>query len=300
MTKFSILHTKDRKGAKDDYMACTNPSIKKEMQLGRFAVLVLPHPEVDKNHSEVDKKLKVPCRVVVDKNLKDTEVGGDQSLRNAIGIPYKYDETKITTEIYPLRLSLFQHLRYFISYILGRRYLFFRVCKADISDLETNICRIPLDSFKLLGCEEGDKVVCECPGERDPYRLKELTIKCYGVSEKMIENRVKMEEENILARYPSAEKLLKVSPDIPRIFLDAHARKTLYACPLAPVRVSRNLFHLFLKQIREFGIIFLLSLLAVAYILPIEITWQSIILILVISIATAFLLILLNIRAKIK
>jgi len=292
MNKFSILPTKDRKGAKDDYMVCTNPSIKKRMQLGRFAVLVHHHPEVD-------KKLKVPCRAVVDETLKDNEVRGDQSLRDAIGIPFEYDEKKITTEIYPLRLSLFQHLRYFISYSLGRRYLFFRVCKADIPDLEKNICRIPLDSFKLLGCEEGDKVVCECPVcEEDFYRLKEFTIKCYGASEEMIENRVKMEGEIISARYPSAEKLLKVSPDIPHIFLDAHARETLH--PLDPVRVRRNLFHLFLNQIREFGIIFLLSILAVAYTLPITITWQLLIPIFVISIATAFLLILLNVRAKIK
>ena len=112
----------------------------------------------------------------------------------------------------------------------------------------------------------------------------------------MIKKREEMEEENISARYPSAEKLLEVSPDIPRIFLDVHARDELHVEPIDPVRVRRDLFHLFLKQIREFGIILLLSLLTVAYIFPL----QSLILIFVISVAITFLLILTNIRAKIK
>ena len=250
------------------------------------------------------KELKVPCRVVIDETLGDCEVRVDQSLRNALGIPYEFsdaDKEKFTVEIYPLRLYLFrlrfQHLRYFISYILGRRYLFFRVCKADIPDMEKNICRIPSDSFKLLGCEEGDRVICEYPVcDGDFYRLRECKIKCYEASEKMIENRKANEKENISARYPSAEKLLNVSPDIPRIFLDAHARDELHVEPIDPVRVRRDLFHLFLKQIREFGIILLLSLLTVVYIFP----FQSLILIFVISVAITFLLILTNIRAKIK
>ena len=293
MSKFFILRTEDRKGAKDDYIVCVNPLIKKRMYLGRFAVLVHDHPGVD-------KKLRVHCRVVVDEAPNESKVRVDQSLKNAIGIPFEYDEGKFTVEIYPLRLSLFQHLRYFISYILGRRYLFFRVCKADIPDMEKNICRIPSDSFKLLGCEEGDRVICEYPvREGDFYRLRECKIKCYGASEEMIKKREEMEEENISARYPSAEKLLKVSPDIPRIFLDAHARDELQVEPIDPVRVRRDLFHLFFKQIREFGIILLLSILAVAHIFPIMITWQSLILIFVISVAIAFLLILVNIRAKI-
>ncbi|MCW7074283.1 MAG: hypothetical protein OCU24_00305 [Candidatus Methanospirare jalkutatii] len=295
MSKFFILRTEDRKGAKDDYIICVNPSIKKSKHLGRFAVLVHKR-KIDKRL----KELKVPCRVVIDETLGDYEVRVDQSLRNALGIPYEFsdaDKEKFTVEIYPLRLSLFQHLRYFLSYILGRRYLFFRVCKADIPDMEKNICRIPSDSFKLLGCEEGDRVICEYPVcDGDFYRLRECKIKCYEASEEMIKKREGMEEENISARYPSAEKLLDVSPDIPRIFLDAHARDELYVEPIDPVRVRRDLFHLFLKQIREFGIILLLSLLTVAYIFP----FQSLILIFVISVAITFLLILMNIRAKIK
>lgn len=301
MSKFSIEKTPDQRIIEDDYIVVVHPSVKKEKHLGKFAVLVLNHPKID-------KKIKVPCRVVVDQKREDENnekhkdaIKADQTLRNSIGIP-KDEEEKFTVEIYPLRLSPFQKLRYCISSILGRRYQFFRVCKADIPDIEKNICRIPSDTFELLGCEEGDRVICESvvddknrENNLNFYRLREHKIRCYGASKEMIKKRKEMEEGDISARYPSAEKLLGVIPDIPRIFLDAHARDMLKVNDLEPVRVRRDLFHLFLKQIREFGIIFLLSLLAIRDILPINTAWQFII-----SVAIAFLLILMNIRAKIK
>jgi len=295
MNKFFVLPTRDRRVAKGDYIVCISLKNKKSLKLGRFAVLVRRSPEIK-------RELRVPCQVAVDRNLGDDKVRVDQSLRNALGILFEYDEKEFTVEIYLLRLSLFKKLRYFTSYfLLGRRYLFFRVCKADISDLEKNICRIPMDCFKLLGCEEGDKVIYEYPiHEGDFYRLKEFAIRCFGAYEEMIKSREEMEEENISARYPSAERLLKVSPDIPRIFLDAHARETLQVEPLCAVRVRRDLSHLFLKQIREFGVILFLSMIASVQILPIKMSWQSLHLIFVVSMAIAFVLILLNIRAKIK
>jgi len=79
MSKFFILRTEDRKGAKDDYIICVNPSIKKSKHLGRFAVLVHKR-KIDKRL----KELKVPCRVVIDETLGDREVRVDQSLRNAL------------------------------------------------------------------------------------------------------------------------------------------------------------------------------------------------------------------------
>ena len=87
MSKFFILRTEDRKGAKDDYIICVNPSIKKSKHLGRFAVLVHKR-KIDKRL----KELKVPCRVVIDETLGDREVRVDQSLRNALGIPYEFSD----------------------------------------------------------------------------------------------------------------------------------------------------------------------------------------------------------------
>ena len=80
MSKFFILRTEDRKGAKDDYIICVNPSIKKSKHLGRFSVLVHKR-KIDKRL----KELKVPCRVVIEETLNDSEVRCDQSLRNAPG-----------------------------------------------------------------------------------------------------------------------------------------------------------------------------------------------------------------------
>ncbi|GEM_PF-1554707 len=294
MNSFYVLPTKDRSDARDDYIICINSSVKKRLRLGKFAVVEYYHPNIG-------RKLKAPCRVAVDETLHDNQIRIDQTLRNAIGIPFNYDRNKTTVEIYPLHLSWFQRLLDIISYILGRRYLFFRVCKADIPDMEKNLCRIPLDAFKLLGCEVGDKVVCESIVlEGNSHKLKVHGIKAYESSDEMIKRREKLEEANASARYPSAEKLLNVSPDIPRIFLDAHIREILQVDSLDPIRVRRDLSDLFFKQVREFGIIFLLSVLAAAQILPDEIRQQVLIPMVMASLALAVFLILINIRAKIK
>jgi len=287
------LPTINRNGAKDDYILCVNSSVKKRMHLEKFALVIYDNPHIC-------RKLKVPCRVIVDNSLDDVHARVDQTLRNAIGIPIEYDEYKVTVQVYPLHLGWRQLWQDFISHKFGRRYLFFRVCKATIPDLEKSLCRIPFDSFTLLGCEVGDKIVCESViFEKNIYRLKVHKLKAYGASEEIITSRREMEKADILARFPSAEKLLNVSPDIPPIFSDAHLREILQIDSIDPVRARRDLLDLFFKQVREFGIIFFLSMLAVAEVFP-QISWQLLFLMLPFSVVAAFLLILLNIRAKIR
>lgn len=298
MNNFYVLPTKDRIGTKDDYKISVNSAVKKRLILGAFAVVIYQSPNIN-------RKLKAVCRVVVDETLDETQVRVDQTLRNAVGIPFKYDKKDTTVEIYSLRLSRCQSLKNFISHILGRRFQFFRVCKADIPDIEKSFCRIPESAFNILGCEVGDNLVCESPiFEENFYKLKAYKIKGYEASEEMIGGREKMEEKDISARYPSAEKLLEVSPDIQRVFLDAHTRETLKVDPIDPICVSRDLVNLFLKQVREFGIIFFVSLIAVpnffAYIFPNNSTLLNTGLHVIFLLIISLLLILINIRAKIK
>lgn len=293
MNRLYVLPTINRNGAKDDYIVRVNSSVKKRMHLEKFAVVVFDHPNIN-------RKLKVPCRIIVDNTVDGTQARVDQTLRNAIGIPFEYDESRITIKIYPLRLCWSQLFRDFISHKFGRRYLFFRVCKATIPDLEKNLCRIPFDAFRLLGCEVGDNIVCDSiVFEENLYKLKVHKLKAYGASEEMISRREEMEKADVSARFPSAEKLLNVSPDIPPIFFDAHLREILHVDSIDPVRVRRDLLDLFFKQVREFGIIFFLSILAVAEVFP-EVSWQLLFLMLPLSFLVAFLLILLNIRAKVR
>jgi hypothetical protein len=311
MNGFHVSRTRNRSGAKDDNIICVNSSIKKRMKLGRFAV-VAHNPSVLRRKNTLHNpnfkdKLVVPCRVVVDEKLADSQVRIDETLRNAIGIPFAYHESEpervggFMVEIYPLRLSLPQHFRDLFSYIFGRRYLFFRVSPASIPDLEKNLCMIPLHAFKLIGCEPGDKVVLESVSfEKNYFKLRSVKIKAYEAPKHLINKRVEMEEPNIEARYVSATKLLDVSPDIDRIFTDAHIREMLRVNQIDPLRVSRDLSNLFFKQIREFGIIFFLSLLTGTQLFTIKVSWQLFALILLISLTVAFLIILINIRSTVK
>ena len=253
------------------------------------------------------RKLKVPCRVVLEernnknsKKLENDEIRMDQSLRNAVGIPFDFKKGNILVTVSPLRISFSQRVRYLISYILGRRYLFFRVCSANISDMEKRLCRITEDSFNLLGCEAGDRIICESFGslEENRFKLRFNKIKAYGCSEKMIEYREKNEKSDP-TRYPPAQNILGVKHDIPRIFLDQEMRLKLRVDLMDPIRARRDLGNLFFKQLIGFGVIFLLSALAIVEVFITEKTWQSIIIMFSISLIISLLIILLNIRSKV-
>lgn len=293
MNNFFVLTTPYRNGVKDNYQICVNSSVKKKMHLGKFAVVTYYQPNLY-------KELKAPCIVVIDENLGDNLIRVDQTLRTAIGIDYGFDTNKTTVKIFPLCLTWIQLLKNFITSILGKRYIFFRVNKADIPDMEKNLCKIPPETFHLLGCDIGDSIVIEnMELHGSSYSLEVYKIKAYEASENLIENRVikekKTEDKGFSARYPSATKLLNLSEDIPRIFLDMDARKTLKVDAMESLRVSRDISNLFQKQIREFGIIFFLSILAGAKVFPIELSQ-----LIVISILIALSLVLINIRSRIK
>ena len=244
--------------------------------------------------------LKTHCRVIVDKSLNDSEIRVDQTVRNAIGIPYGYDEKTTKVEVYPLNLSLPQSMNEYISYFLGRRYLFLRVNISDIPDLEKNLSRIPLEAFKLLGTNESNRIVLESPIlNNKKYILKKFDIKAFELSHQIIEMKPNLQKE-YPDRYLNADEILKIRPDIWPIHLDGHIRETLNLNSLDAVKVRRDLYDLFRNEVREFGIIFFLSLFTIVQILPIKIDWCLLILITLISLLIAVSIILMNIKARLK
>jgi len=241
--------------------------------------------------------------VVIDREISDSRVRIDQTLRTAVGIPFEYDKDNTSIQICPLHLSLSQRMSNFLSRLLGRRYLFLLVCKAHVPDLEKDVCRIPLDAFHLLGTTVGNRVVFEnvIPVDgRQSFTLKTFSQKTYELYTELIQERESLEEPDFSARYPSAEALLKISPDIWRVFFDAHSREKLDVSSCDAVKARRHLLDLFLKEIREFGIIFFLSLFTIIQVLPVSITWLVLIPTVTGSTLVALFLVLANIRAKVK
>lgn len=303
--RFKIIGTttEQRKKIRGDYLICVSPIVKQGLRLRKFAVIV--HSVSD---NEKSKELKVICNIKTDHHLSEDTVAADQSVRNAIGIPVLYDREQIFVSIYPLSVTFMQRLFQYVSQILGRRFLFFRLGKADISDMEKDIARIPKDAFSLLGTEIGNKVVIENAfriKDGDKFIIKKLSIKCYELLPEIEKRRKEFEEASFTARFPNAEILLKVSPDISKVFLDAHGRDQLGINANGPlldaVRIRRHLVDLFLREFREFGIIFFLSLLTIIQLIPKDnIKWPISVLIFFVSILLSLFVVLMNIRARIK
>ena len=115
-------------------------------------------------------------------------------------------------------------------------------------------------------------VICEFPAKiNGKFVLRTYKVQGYVATESMIVKRIEIENnENDPnnTRYLSALKLLNLQPDIPRIFMDYHIRETLKTQELQPIAVRRDVKGLFLKQIIEFGIMLMITLVAMVEILP--------------------------------
>jgi hypothetical protein len=134
---------------------------------------------------------------------------------------------------------------------------------------------------------------------KNKYILKKFDVKAFELSHQIIEMKKDLQNE-YPDRYLNADEILKIRPDIWPIHLDRHIREVLILDSLDAVKVRRDLFDLFLNEVREFGIIFFLSLFTIVQILPIKIDWWLLIQIILISLLIAVNIILMNIRARLK
>ena len=215
----------------------------------------------------------------------------DQSVRNAIGIPYDPPKkTKYVLEIYPLKLKWFQRFKGYFSEIFlrffGKRYIYLRVCKADVPDIEKNLARIKNDIFKILGIESGNKLVLETPfvePGKSEYRKRSYSIRSFDLTDEITKERTKLEQEQP-ERFLNSEKVLQISPDIAPIFLDTYYRSRLGVEQLGIVKVRCDLRDIFLKELLGFGLMFFISSLTIVQIFHIKISFS-------IELALLFLLI---------
>lgn len=294
-----VLPTTDRTQAAGDYVAFVGPSEKRLSGYGRIGVV---RREVPLDGGARSVTLSVPCRVLVDEHLDRGHIRIDQTLRNAIGLTDPPMQP-LEISIHALHLTAGQHLRDRVTRWAGRRFLFMRACKAATADMEKDLCRIPGDVFAVLGCEPGDRVVLEtaAPDSSSRYRLRSIAITAYELSERMLADRRSIEQPATEAKYHAAAEILGVTPDLPPIFLDLEARQWLGIRDLPglhAVRVRRDPLALFTKQIRELGIILMISALAAVQVLPVTIDrWWKSALVFSGALALAVILVVLKLRS---
>lgn len=306
MGEFLVSKNYYRAGARDNYIVTINPEDKKRKKIGSYAVLTIDKPELKKRRGKVKREqLRVWARVLVNEDVDSGELCVDQTLRIALGIKVGFDTNeeerqKIKIDIYPLKRAFFQKIGNFLSFLLGKRYVYLRMCKMDIPDLEKNICKIPLDVFNVIGCEPGDKVSFKTLIKKDNYfKIKHYRLKAFEASNDYIKKREELEGD-LNSRYYSSKEILKIEQDIHRIFFDADIMEKFDIGFLDPVCIRRSIVDQFFKHFREFGILFFLSLVANFLILPIQMTWLSLLVITIISLVFSLLIIMINIRAMVK
>ena len=242
----------------------------------------------------------------------------DQTVRSAIGIPDKdvkdrEDLKKIRVKIFPLKVNRIYRFKYKVSSFLGRRYLFLRVVKANVPDLEKNFMRIPLDAINVLGTKNGRKVVLESlVKNEETFTIKSISIHAYDLPDSYIEkrksikrktrhlSRLKNSSDN---RYVIPEKVLNIDPDIWQIFLESyHTDKLGDLKNLDSVKARRDILDLFLDEFVNFGLSLLLAFFALNEILPNSISYPLLkgFLVICFSVILSIFLVLIKIRSEIK
>jgi hypothetical protein len=281
-----------RGGVAHNYVAAVPPDLETASQLGRYAVLT---------HDVTDglfglRRLGVLCRVSIAPELKGGgAIAADQSLRSAVGIPFpEADLAAARVSLRPISISAraarreWRVVRWF-----GWRYLLMRVVPADVRDMEKRFARIPDDAFTLLGSVSGDHLRIESavPGNDGTYEVRHHRLRAFDATDRTVEIRNEKREAAIEGRYPDPETILGVEPDLHPIFLDACDREVLGVNVLDVVTVRRNLGHQIGKEVREFGIAFVISALGLNATLGSTVALAA-------APVLAFVLVLVRIRAR--
>jgi len=283
-----------REKAKHNYAIAVGAQLKRELGLGRYAVLSC---DVCDRGGGMRRLAALGRVVTAARGEQDSfAVGADQSLRSAVGVPYEGRATGAhQVGLHPVkgRLRPGRRDRWLVRW-LGWRYLLMRVVPADVPDVEKALARIPDDAFRLLGSATGDRLRVESVVSRDggPYELEDRGIRAYALTESTVVRRRDSARPYIAARYPDPETTLGVAPDILPIYLDASDRARLEVEPLDPVAVRPDLLHLLAREMREFGLAFFLSAFAIHSI------WESWA-VLPIAVFFAVAVALMNIRARV-
>ncbi len=312
--------TSDRDAAGNFYLLRISDSLKSKLKIKNWAAIVFEHPlsqhtKLSGGHERpenISGYTVVHCKVegLSQSHYAQSVVGGsrhesaqnsveiDQTLRNALGIPFWIgsENSNIPIYVYPLRYN--NSLKKRLSEFLGQRYLYYRVAKSAVPDIEKNIARIESSYFPLLGMPVGYSIVAERPiksklrnGKIAEFTISRQKIKAFAASNEFLKNRSVLQKNDPIRYFPANEHLYNpdyfkstgrysgsppadaaFEPDIPTIFVDHHFRNfdiskgglNAGMTDLTAVSVTRDTGEIFLKEMTDFGVAFAVSLLPLA------------------------------------
>jgi len=204
----------------------------------------------------------------------------DTSARLALGVSERatdLGEAEVWLSL--LRLGPSRWVREHCSRIFGIRYVTCRVVLALPVDAERAVVRIERTAMDLLGCESGDHLVLTAASEgRTGPRVHSSVCQVFEVSEPIVADRRRREAslDGLDSRFRSSAQDLGLEFDLPQMFIPGDLRRRLGVDSGDSILVRREIPSLFGRAFREFGLLILLSGLAVSQLpLPIEPGWGT-------------------------
>ena len=159
----------------------------------------------------------------------------------------------------------------------GLRYVALRVSKTLPADVEKPVARTQRKVFDLLGCDTGDGLVLTSarPSTTAQRSSTWTTVRCQGfeIGDADFARRLEREVAVPTAHAPwlSPELALGLDIDLPRIFVGAEMRAELGVPDGGVVLARREVTSLFARNFREFGLLVMLSVLALSQVpMPVE------------------------------
>jgi hypothetical protein len=141
-----------------------------------------------------------------------------------------------------------------------------RVQPADLSTVERPVALLSALGLSLLGVAPGDQIILEgVPTDRQ--ETPSLRLIAHETSAAIADRRKEISGGGFTSRFPSSRDALGVYPDLPEVYLDLARRKQLglNATKLGTVRIRASRRYQLLTEGREFALIVLLAMLAVAF-----------------------------------
>lgn len=151
-------NTSQRKKVKDDYIVAINNENKKKLKLSNFAIVKYLFSHTTNDGQIEFKEMKVLSRVIVDNNVPVDEIAMDQTLRNAIAIPFNFELKSVKVSIARARFSFLKRIT---SLFNSGRHVLLRVEKPDVIDIEKDYCRLSEDVIKILQTDIGKRLVLD-------------------------------------------------------------------------------------------------------------------------------------------
>lgn len=300
----SIRGTTDRRAAGDFYLLRLHPAMKRRLRVHKWAAVIFEHPiskvsnlenfpvdgESAPKPSDVSGFLVVHCRVSAFPAASGDEGSAeiDQTLRNSLGIPWAIGAKNDVLKIYVYPASKAGGIGEAISKWLGRRHIFFRVCRSSVGDAEKNFARVPAEYFDVLGMRPGDRIVVERPicnsfdrrGRIRSFKITRHSIKAHVATRSYLEERERSQKYDKRRYFPTREYLYDLNlfksyysddslhsvvddNDIPSIFFDSDFRSIdgpeFGMTPLTAVSVRRGLLDIFVREFQDFGLAFAIA-----------------------------------------